>query len=113
MLPLTRSVAVLKRGQNGDNALHAGIDVRVAAGVVPEFCLCAGVVLLEDVGQTSLGVNRGRKCWAIAPRTGLAEAAELDHHAHVGGLQGLGRRQRRDGDHPGRRRGGRSGRNRR
>jgi hypothetical protein len=81
VLPPACDVAVPQRGEHRDDALQAGVDVSVAAGVATQLAVRAFVVLIEDVGQARLGVHRGREGWPIAPGASLAVAADrhVDH----------------------------------
>src|SRR5689334_3514902 len=78
MLPLAGAGAVLQRREHGDHALQAGIEISMAAGVVPDLGERVPIMVLEDVREAGFRLYGGCESRPIAPRTGLPVPGDRD-----------------------------------
>src|ERR1700753_3419749 len=72
---------MLKRGQNADDAVKSGVHVGVAACVVTDFGERSAEMVLDDVGQSRLGLPGGRERRTVAPgrRLSIATQRGINH----------------------------------
>ena len=79
VLPFAGAVAVRQRGQRGDHALEAGVDVGVVVRVVLDRGQRVAIVARDDLCEPRLGLHRRGERRPAAPRTGLAVSADRHH----------------------------------
>jgi len=78
VLTLTSTTSMLKGGEHGDRPRLDRCRGQHGCSVILEFVRRMPIVLLQNVGQAGFRLDRRREGGPIAPRSGLAVAAQRD-----------------------------------